>query len=394
MVSVEEAYQLVQDSAKLSTSKLYTLRDSLGLVLAHDIIAPINLPSFRNSAMDGYAIRLDDFRDRNQVFQVTREIKAGDNLNPTLDSMEAVRIFTGAPIPDSATAVIIQEKATRKNNTVNFNEENIFPEQNIRQIGEQVLKGNVALAKGTIVSPATIGYLASLGLQEVDCFQKPNISIITSGNELIKPGSELKYGEIYESNSFALLSALRQEGIYDVSHVVIPDDFGQTKSSLQKAIESNDILLVTGGVSVGDYDFVGKALNELGVEEIFYKVHQKPGGPLYFGKKNNCLIFGLPGNPAAALSSHYIYVREAINIIKGKGHSDFRNSEKKSLSNYIKKGEKAQFLKGITIGSDVEILEGQSSNMMHTYALANCLVYVPKNLKEIKEGQQVDIISL
>ena len=244
------------------------------------------------------------------------------------------------------------------------------------------------------LTPAAIGYLCSLGIQEVSVFKKPNIAIVTTGNELIEAGQKLSYGKIYESNSKMLLSALYGLKFYDVTLHKVEDVYSKTVEKLNAVIKENDLVLITGGISVGDYDFVGKALKELEVEELFYKVKQKPGKPLFYGKKGDTQIFALPGNPAAALSCFYVYVYIALQKMMNRDILELPRIEAISKSNFEKKGDRPQFLKAIYKNGEVEILEGQNSSMLQTFALSNALVYAPETITKIVEGDSIEVIQL
>lgn len=389
MISVQEALQYVEENSH--TGKIITLKltDAKLCFLAEDVISKINMPPFRQSAMDGYALN----HNNTNTFTVTDEVKAGDSHNPILKKGDAVRIFTGAAVPDTANAVIMQEK-TECNNTILTTTGTILENANIRPLGEQIKKGGVALQKGTKLNAAAIGFLASLGVTHVSIYKKPSIAIITTGNELILPGEELEYGKIYESNSIMLESALYSMHYTNTSTFKINDNYIETVNALREVIHQHDVVLITGGISVGDYDFVGKALQEIDVREIFYKVKQKPGKPLFYGKKGETTIFALPGNPAAALSCFYIYVQTALNKIAGSKQNSIEFSTAKSNSSFKKKGDRAQFLKAQLLGNYVTILEGQSSAMQHTFALANALVYIPEDINEIKKDTIVQLLIL
>ena len=261
-------------------------------------------------------------------------------------------------------------------------------------MGEQVKIGEIALKEGTKLTPAAIGYLASLGVTEVEVFKKPRIAIVATGNELTTPGIPLEHGKIYESNSIMLASALSSLDYTNVSIHKVEDDYINTKNLLNTIINENDLVLITGGISVGDYDFVGKALEELAVEKVFYKVKQKPGKPLFFGKKETSRIFALPGNPAAALSCFYIYAYPALQKMSGAINYHLVETIANSTSTFVKKGDRAQFLKAHITNNNVEILEGQSSAMLQTFALANAFVYVSEEQPSIAIGDNVQVIHL
>ncbi|WP_341216904.1 gephyrin-like molybdotransferase Glp [uncultured Wocania sp.] len=390
MISISEAISIVKNNGKpLLKKTIKSVEKASGYILFEDVVSLINMPPFRQSAMDGYALNLHDSLSYNLV----GEVKAGDGHQPNLKKGEAVRIFTGAPVPDSANAVMMQEKVESNGNSITI-EHQIALEHNIRPLGEQVKAGNIALKKGTKLTPAAIGYLISLGITKVSVFKKPNIAIITTGNELIEAGQDLSYGKIYESNSKMLLSALYSLKFYDVTLNKVEDDYDKTVSALKKVINENDLVLITGGISVGDYDFVGSALKALEVEELFYKVKQKPGKPLFYGKKKNTQIFALPGNPAAALSCFYVYVYISLQKMMNREDLELSRVKAKSISNFEKKGDRPQFLKAIYNKGEVEILEGQNSSMLQTFALSNALVYASEEITKIEIGNTLEVIVL
>ena len=390
MISVDQAIQIISESIDSNSELLeVSVGSAMHNVLAEDVMSPINMPPFRQSAMDGYALNLHNKKE----YLLIGEVKAGDNENPILEHGEAVRIFTGAPVPDTANAVIMQEKTSVVNSKLIIHSD-VKLRDNIRPLGEQVQKGYLALKKGTKLNPAAIAYLSTLGITKVSIIKKPKITIVVTGNELAKAGQELQYGQIYESNAVMLKTALKHLGYIEISIHEIEDNYEKTLMLLNDVISKNDVVLISGGISVGDYDFVGKALNELKVDELFYKIKQKPGKPLYFGKKEEKIIFALPGNPAASLSCFYIYVLLALEKLSG--NSDFQLNKIMAISksDFVKKGERAQFLKAIYKNNEVEILDGQSSSMLHTFALSNALVYLSETEGSVKKNDKAEVILL
>jgi molybdopterin molybdotransferase len=235
----------------------------------------------------------------------------------------------------------------------------------------------------------------SLGIQEVTVYAKPSCAIISTGDELVPIGSVLSKGKIYESNAPMLANALKTKGFDDIALFHVKDDSQSTYNLLKEAIEHFDYLLISGGVSVGDYDFVAQSLIQLGVQQHFHKVKQKPGKPLFYGTFQNKKIFGLPGNPAAALTLFYIYVLPSIHYSIGRNFLGLRKTSLKSISQLSKPENRAQFLKALADESKgtVEILEGQSSAMLQTFALANAIVYLDEN-ELIEKGESVCVYYL
>ncbi len=390
MITVEQAIDLVRQNVMPTTHLIEKDIDRAdGFVLSKDVFSPINMPPFRQSAMDGYAVNLDQVN----AYRLIGEIKAGDPADMMIEKGEAVRIFTGAAVPDSANTIVIQEHIERQDNIVKPLRP-IELNMNIRPMGEQVNKGDLALPKGTVINPAAIGFLASLGIQKVEVYKKPSVSLVITGNELQAPGEPLQHGKIYESNAVMLKKALNQAGISELRLLKVEDNYPATLNTINEALTESELVLISGGISVGDYDFVGDVLEELEVTQLFYKVKQKPGKPLFFGKKESKYVFALPGNPASSLSCFYMYVLPAINRLKGNLEFNPLTVKARTKSKFSKKGDRAQFLKAIYKDGEVEILEGQNSSMLHTFALANALVYMPAELEQADKGDLLTVILL
>lgn len=389
MISVQDAFSILQNNLPVPQQVEYSLVQAQKHILAADIFSPINMPPFRQSAMDGYALCLFDGLD----YEIIGEIKAGDSDLVELLPGQAIKIFTGAPVPDSAQAMIQIEKVTEKDGRL-YLEEQVKPDTNVRPIGEQIAVGGLALEKGTLLNAAAIGFLAGLGLTAVNVYQKPNVGIVVTGNELVKPGEPLTYGKVYESNGIMLASALKEAYFDAVTLYEVNDDFENTKNKLAEALSANDVVLVSGGISVGDYDFVARALKELEVETLFYKVNQKPGKPLFAGKQKDKIVFALPGNPAAALTCLYVYVLPALSIISGKA-PNFNQSKPIALSHdYSVRNTRCQFLKADIVNDEANVLSHQASSMLNSFAVSNGLVFVPNGTYELKKGDKVEVYLL
>ena len=388
MISIKEALARVKENtAKLDSVKI-DLLSALGSVLSESIESPINMPPFDQSAMDGYALGGDA-----AVYTVVSEIQAGASVTgKPLSRGEAARIFTGAMIPEGTVSIAKQEIVKRQGDTITLVEE-VREGMSIRRKGEELAINELAISKGTYLNPAAIGFLSGLGIQKVNVYRKPKIAVIVTGNELTKPGEKLLPGRIYESNSATLTSVLKHAG-FDSSLVTVKDDFNSTKETIGNAIDQNDVVIITGGISVGDYDFVGKALAELQVEEVFYKVKQKPGKPLFYGKKGAKSIFALPGNPAAVLTCYYIYVRTAIRSLIGISTPMLEEREVSLLHDFTKKGDRAHLLKAYITPEGVKVHAGQSSAMLSSFVGANSLIYLSEEDREIKKGDKVLVYIL
>lgn len=392
MISVNKAIDTLKKVVSPLLTETKSIKHSNTYVLAKDISAPIDLPPFNQSAMDGYAICFNT-DSKNLNYLLLGEIKAGNNKSLSLSAGDAVRIFTGAMVPLSADAVIMQEKVKETKNSISL-ESQPKKNANIRPLGEQIKQGQLALKKGSLLTPAAIGFLSSLGLETVVVYSRAKIAIIVTGNELLEPGQELTDGKIYESNARMLHSAIAQHYPSTVTTYQITDNYEQTVKKIQEALSENDLLIISGGISVGDYDYVEKALIELKTVELFYKVKQKPGKPLYVGKNKGKYIFALPGNPAASLTCFYIYTLPFLKCLSGESTAIFDFQQARISQDYVKKGDRAQFLKAELFNGSIRILKGQSSAMLHTFSFANALVYLPADLAIVQSGDLIDVIPI
>jgi molybdopterin molybdotransferase len=390
MIAVEEALRLIQEEQNVITeTETIATQEALGRVLSKSIQAPIALPSFRQSAMDGYALHIGT----GLTYTVVGEQKAGDAKTFDLKAGECVRIFTGAAVPDTANAVVIQEKVQRFETKIEL--ENL-PQlgQNIRAHGTQIKKGSFPLEKGQVLNPAGLGLIQSLGIQKVKVFRKPRVCVIVTGNELLPPGSTLSEGKIFESNSLILKAALHQIQIEPQIITGVPDQLEDTEDVLKGAFATSDLVLISGGISVGDYDFVGKALQNLGVKDIFYKVRQRPGKPLYFGKKGNTFCFALPGNPASTLTCFYVYVLPLLNYLRNFGSLGLRREKLPLTQDFQSSEARALFLKATVNQGKVSLLDHQNSSMLISFAKANAVVFLPENGADLKKHEKVEVLFL
>ena len=389
MITVSEAFSILQNNLPTLKEENCSLLEARKKTLSQSIHSPIHMPPFRQSAMDGYAVGIHD----KLTYQIIGEIKAGDAESFVLQPGQAVKIFTGAPVPDTAQAMIPIEKVTVTQSVLTVQSVPKL-EDNIRPIGEQIKKGELALEKGTELDAAAIGFLAALGITIVPVFKKPSVGIVVTGNELLTPGTPLTYGKVYESNGVMLEAALMDAFFQEVTRYAVKDDFESTKNTLQTAIEKHDVILVSGGISVGDYDFVAQALQELQVNTLFHKVNQKPGKPLFAGKVNEKMIFALPGNPAACLTCFYVYVLPTLKRISGQiTQYEARNSL--PLEHHLSvNNSRAQFLKAKITNGKVAILSHQASSMLNTFSTANALVYVVDGNYELKENELVTVYGV
>ncbi|WP_433764252.1 molybdopterin molybdotransferase MoeA [Flavobacterium ginsenosidimutans] len=389
MIEVKEALEIVAaNSSSLSTQKI-SVNKALGYVLAETIYSPISMPPFRQSAMDGYAF----IHSERHQFDVVGISQAGDHANIKLKENEAIRIFTGAYVPNSADTVVMQEHVMVNGNSILIATKP-EPFANVRAKGEQINEEDVVFDANTLITPAAIGFLTCLGITEITVYKKPKVAILVTGNELVKPGKKLSKGKIYESNSVMLQAALQTIGISKSKVHTVKDNLKATKKALQSILKKNDIVLISGGISVGDYDFVKEALLKNGVQELFYKINQKPGKPMFFGAKKDTLVFALPGNPASSLTNFYIYVYPAVKNRMGFSTTHLPKIVRKLDNQITNTTGKTLFLKALYNETSVEILDGQASSMLNSFAIANGLVIVPQDVENIKKGESVTILPI
>ncbi len=398
MITVGEGKKLIQETISNENTIEIEISNAVGYALANDIFAPIHFPSFRQSAMDGYAIRYEDFL-LSKTFIVQDEIQAGDNSTILLEKGKAIRIFTGAKVPDGADTVV-QQEATEEISTIKYPNSKTINIQlatfnsNIRSVGSQCKYNDLILKKGTSLQAGTISLLANVGIQKINVFQKPRICILNTGKELLKLGELLQVGKVFESNSFSLVHVLKQMHIDITAISWVDDDLEKTIKAVEQALLQSDFLLVTGGVSVGDYDFVLESLKQNNVEIIFHKLKQKPGKPLLFGKQENKYIFGLPGNPASVLTCFYQYVYPALRQYIGFSAVDLLKINLPISNSYSKKAGLSHFLKAIVHEDSVEILDHQESYKMNSFAIANALVEIHAEKELVEKGELVKVYVL
>jgi len=387
MIAVEQAKELVKNNVSPLETMEANVIEAQHHYLAEDIIASVSIPLFDQSAMDGYAFKFEDIK---KALSIIDEIPAGDSRTVEINNKEAVRIFTGSKVPTSCDTVVMQELIELKNGKLLIKDKGLKCGGNIRTKGNQLNKGEIALKKGTKINAGAVGFLSTLGITTIKVYQHPKVAIIATGSELVKPGNPLKEGQIYESNTVMLEAALQNIGIKS-SIFVVKDNKEATSKVIAETLKNYDLVSLSGGISVGDYDFVKEALENNGVEEVFYKIKQKPGKPLYFGKTATSSIFALPGNPAAALNCFYEYVSMAINIMVGNPQIDLPVITLPISKNYNKKTGRANFLKATTDFKTVTLLEGQGSDALQAFSLANCLIYIPEETTIINQHEMVEV---
>lgn len=399
LLTFEQAKKALLEAASLnhqpSTEKV-TLLAALDRVTAEPVISPINVPSFNNSAMDGYAVRLSDI-NQSKLLPLATTIFAGDdisNLNWPIGT--CLRIMTGAPVPDEAEAVVMQEQTESTVAGIKFPYE-IKSGSNIRYIGEDSKQGSVVIDKGTRLTIATLSNLATLGIAELTVFSKLKVAIFSTGDELSDIGNPLTNNSaIYDSNRFTLKLLLTQLNCQIIDLGIIADDPNLIKQSLETASKLADLVITSGGVSVGDADYTKTALAELG-EINFWKIAIKPGKPFAFGKIGDALFCGLPGNPVSTLVTFYQLVQPLIVALSGQNLiNDTLSFKVKTATNLKKSVGRLDFQRGrLQINSDGElevVLTGQQgSHLTQSFNHANCFIVLEQDRGNVAQGELVTV---
>lgn len=390
MINVSEAETLIdQNITRLNPVKL-PIQDCCRHVLAEDVFALCNIPSFPQSAMDGYAIR---FEDRAIPLILIGEMTAGTALKLKISKGQTTRIFTGAPLPDGADTVVIQEKINIQDGNVIVLDAQLKPGSYVREIGSEIKASALAMKKGDVLNAAAIGFLAGIGISEVTVYPMPMVSIIITGKEFCLPGKALEFGQVYESNSYTLNAALAQAGISSIQIFYADDDLKILQEMISNALLKSDAVILTGGVSVGDYDFVVTAAEQCGVKQVFHKVKQKPGKPLYFGMYGKKPVFGLPGNPSSVLSCFFNYVLQALFKMAGK-NNPMKKIEAKMAETYHKPIGLTHFLKGFYQDGLASPLNAQESFRLSSFVQANCLICLNEDQGNFEKNEIVPVILL
>jgi molybdopterin molybdotransferase len=389
LISVKEAKHIVKTNSQALQPVVLPLDLAAGLISAADIHAITDIPAFDQSSMDGYAFRFEDYRSHEKL-KIDGEIAAGSDSRLTIKPQQAARIFTGAAVPQGADTVVMQEKTQVENNELIIQDEEMQKGTNVRPKGYEIKAGALALKKESRLLPAAIGFLAGMGVATVKVYPKPAISILVTGKELQQPGNALQYGQVYESNSFMLKAALQQLGITGINTIWVDDDIDLLQQALGGALQNNDMVLLTGGVSVGDYDYTTQAAAACGVTRLFHKVKQKPGKPLYFGKKENRLIFGLPGNPSSVLTCFYEYVIPALEQLTMQ-KTIIKVEYLPLAASWQKKPGLTHFLKARCENGKAIPLAAQESYRLSSFTESNSLICLDEDGSEYAEGDIVEV---
>ncbi|HDP69279.1 MAG TPA: molybdopterin molybdenumtransferase MoeA [Actinobacteria bacterium] len=398
MIKPDEALRIILEEVKIQPIKEVNLMDSLGYVLAEDVFSDINIPPFNNSAMDGFAVIASDTVGASNNFpcklKVLGDLAAGNVSDIEIVSGSTLKIMTGAPVPQGADSVIKKEDTTLSGEEVS-----IYCEAkkggNIRLAGEDIAEGERVFTISTPLRPQEIGLLASLGKSKVKIFKPPRVAILSTGDELVEIDKPLSPGKIRNSNTYSLTAQVILSGAKPIPLEIARDNMDSTRKLIQKGLEVSDILLTTGGVSMGDYDVVKDVLDDLDAELKFWKVAQKPGMPLAFWCFGEKIIFGLPGNPVSTMICFDEYVRPAISKMMGRKHI-FRPEVDAVFEHDLKKKPGRTFFVRVKVRTEngkyyVSLTGPQGSGILKSMSLANGIAIIPAEKTLVKTGDEVNV---
>jgi len=370
------------------------IREALGRVLATDITAPINVPPYANSAMDGYAVRSVDLPSHHAVdFDLVGTAWAGKPFEGTIAAQQCVRIMTGAKVPAGADTVIMQEQVQVQAQHVRIGAGH-QPGQNVRHPGDDIRQGSALLARGKKLGPAELGLLASQGIAQISVYRRVRVAFFSTGDELRPVGAPLQDGQIYDSNRYTLSGMLTQAGVELIDLGVIADQLDAIEHAMHAAAAQAEVIITTGGVSVGDADFVKAVLEKLG-QVNFWRIAMKPGKPLAIGKVGQAAFFGLPGNPVSVMATFYEFVLPALRAMGGElprtpllFHAITKSRLKKSPG-------RTDFQRGILTAENgklyVDASGMQASHILSGMSRANCFVVLPQDCGNVEAGVEVEV---
>ncbi|EJL6491743.1 bifunctional molybdopterin-guanine dinucleotide biosynthesis adaptor protein MobB/molybdopterin molybdotransferase MoeA [Vibrio cholerae] len=396
-LSVEQGREKILSLiSSLAETESVAIQECYQRVLAREVFSPINVPAYRNSAMDGYALRGDDLE--RDSYRVVAEVLAGSHYPKTVELGEAVKIMTGAPMPLGADTVVMREQATLNGDVVSFAAAKIKAGQNVRQAGEDLAQGQAVFHSGQRLLSPEMGMLASLGLAHADVFRSLKVAIFSTGDEVQAPGGDIEPNSIFDSNRFTLTGLLKQLGCQVIDLGIIEDDEAKMMQVLEQAAKQADVVITSGGVSVGDADFIKSALEKLGQID-FWRINMRPGRPLAFGQISGKPFFGLPGNPVAVMVSFINFVEPALRKMQGEQGWQPLKVNAIALEDLRSRQGRTEFSRGIyafnTQGQlTVRTTGKQGSGILRSMSEANCLIEIAPAIDTVKVGESVTIIPL
>jgi len=393
LLTFEEALERVVAAAQPLPAETIATAGAAGRVTAEAIRSAVDLPPFPSSAMDGYAVRAADVPGS---LRVVGESAAGRPFDGEVGSGEAVGISTGAVVPAGADAVLPVEYVVKNDNNIETEQE-LAPGASVRPAGGDLAAGALVAPAGVRLNAARIAAIAAAGVASVMCARRPRVVVLATGSELVRPGEPLGPGQIYESNTLMLAAALAAAGAEVDTGPAVPDDEGTLRQAIEAGLGA-DVLITSGGVSVGEHDLVRAVEQELGVEEVFWRVAIKPGKPVAFGTCGATLVFGLPGNPVSALVGSELFVKPALRALQGSVEPLPRFEPGRLAAALRRNAERDEFVRARTrAGDDGLVLEpvlGQESHMIARSSEATALVHVPRGNGELEAGSLVSWLRL
>ncbi|HEY7002843.1 MAG TPA: gephyrin-like molybdotransferase Glp [Gaiellaceae bacterium] len=396
LISVAEAQRLVLERAQRLDPERVPVERAAGRVLAESADALSDLPPFPSSAMDGFAVRADQAQAGARLPVVAR-IAAGEPVHRPLGSDEVMAISTGGAVPEGADAVVPIELVEESDDVVEIREA-VPPGANVRSRGSDIRAGDTVLEPGLRLGPAQVGALAAAGIHEVQCTKRPRVGILVTGSELKAPGQELAPGEIYESNGVLLATALQLAGAVPAQLGVVGDDADELERAMERALLGFDMLVTSGGASVGPHDLVRETQAALRVEEVFWGVAVKPGKPVAFGIRRDHLVFNLPGNPVSVLVTFELFVRPAVNALLGLPDPEPQYRPGIAASAVRRNAQRDEFVRARSrrAGEDVVLdpIDGQESHMIARAGRADALILVEAGEGEVEAGGAVRYLAL
>lgn len=395
LMPVEQAKQIILETVEqMSQSTHCKLSDALDRVISEDIVSPINVPAYDNSAMDGYAIKASDLSATDSLVQIGKSF-AGNKYDGELQSGQCVRIMTGAEIPKGADTVVMQENTQAADGLITFTHAVKLGEA-IRPAGDDIKQGAVVLAKGKRISAIDIGLLASLGIDDVPVYRQLKVAVFSTGVELLVPGEAPRNDRIYDSNRPMLVAMLSRLGAQVLDMGVIPDNKDDIRAAFEQANQQADCVLTSGGVSVGEADYTREILEEYGTID-FWKLAIKPGKPLAFGRLPNSIFFGLPGNPVSSAVTFDQIAKDALAHLAGEALKQTPSLKAKAKSNFRKRPGRTDYQRALYFVNEagelcVKTVGSQSSGVLSCFSTSNCYAILENERSNVSEGETVTIL--
>ena len=394
-MSVEAALEnILKSISSIKTSEYVDLKSAYGRILSKNIKSKINVPNYKNSAMDGYAVNVSDFNEKNKTYDCIGESFAGNPFLKPVKKNRAIKVMTGGMVPSGCNAVVMKELITQKGRIITTKSK-IIKDQNIRFPGEDIKKNEIVLKAGKEIDEIDIGILASLGIDRVSVKKRPIIGFVSTGDELVSIKKPIKISQVYDSNRYLLHGLLKKYPVEIKDYGVVKDKIKSIEKKFLEASLNCDVLITTGGVSVGDADYVKEVLEKLG-KVNFWKIAVKPGRPLAYGKIKKCIFFGLPGNPVSVVVTFNLFVNAALNKLMGKGQDHTLSLEAELLTSVKKRKGRKEYKRGVLISKKNKLYVRKSglqgSNILSSVKDANCYIELGENMREVPKGAKVKVL--